>query len=52
MRSKEEIVNKWVSLMEQADRLYEYYDDVDCVKLSKEYKLQADILRWVLDSYK
>lgn len=51
MRSEEEIINKWANLMEQLDRLYEY-DDADCIKLSKEYKLQADILRWVLDSSK
>ena len=48
MKSREEIEKKWAMLMTDSDRLYEY-DDIECIKLSKEYALQAKILRWVLE---
>jgi len=51
MRTEQEIIDRWASLMEQSDRLYEM-DDKDSVKLSKKYQEQAKILRWVLDESK
>lgn len=33
MRTEQEIIDRWASLMEQSDRLYEM-DDKDSVKLS------------------